>query len=102
MHCSGYLFREIPVSPNSFDISRFVVRSCKLQNDLISSIILASRKAEKVLSKEKDRLELQSALIHAQESAALQILLEICLPSELEKKVGNPASVSQAIKMCKL
>nr|KAI8738299.1 integrator complex subunit 2 [Biomphalaria glabrata] len=36
--------------------------------------------------KEKDRLELKVALLAAQESAIVQILLEVCLPLENEKK----------------
>lgn len=36
---------------------------------------------------EKDRQELKSALIAAQESACLQILLEVCLPTPAEQVV---------------
>ena len=36
-----------------------------------------------------EREELQMALIQAQESAAIQILLEACLPTDLEKEVDN-------------
>ena len=36
-----------------------------------------------------EREELKMALIQAQESAAIQILLEACLPTDLEKEVDN-------------
>ena len=36
---------------------------------------------------EQEREELKVALISAQESAALQILLEVCIPTDVEKKV---------------
>jgi len=63
-------------------------------------VFLASRKPDDIVfhnrkraAKEKDRLDLKSALISTQESAALQILLEVCLPTEAEKKVSNRPSV---------
>ena len=36
---------------------------------------------------EQEREELKIALIATQESAAAQILLEVCLPTEFERKV---------------
>lgn len=38
---------------------------------------------------EQDRLELKNALLAAQESAIIQILLEYCQPKPEEKQVGN-------------
>ena len=38
---------------------------------------------------QQEREELKMALIQAQESAAIQILLEACLPTDLEKEVEN-------------
>ncbi|GFS97987.1 integrator complex subunit 2 [Nephila pilipes] len=39
-----------------------------------------------LLESEKDRDDLRAALVAAQESAAVQILLECCLPNEKDKK----------------
>ena len=38
-----------------------------------------------LLESEKDREDLRMALVQAQESAAVQILLECCLPTEEDK-----------------
>ena len=40
------------------------------------------------LQVEKDRMELKNALVAAQESACLQILLEVCLSLPEEKVCG--------------
>lgn len=47
----------------------------------LSSRVLDAASTEK----EKDRQELKVALLAAQESAIVQILLEVCLPLECEK-----------------
>lgn len=41
-----------------------------------------------------EREELKGALVAAQESAIVQILLEICLPTEEERQVFSISSVS--------
>jgi len=52
---------------------------------LSNPIILGNRSVQEILSAEKERDELKKALIAAQESAAIQILLEVCLPTVEEK-----------------
>ncbi|XP_066936944.1 integrator complex subunit 2-like isoform X1 [Clytia hemisphaerica] len=97
LRCDKRIFRSPPLFGILLRTLRGYLTASRglLQHHILSNPLNgASRKAEKVLSKEKDRLELQSALVHAQESAALQILLEICLPSELEKKFHDYTSKS--------
>ena len=50
-------------------------------------IILGSKPAQEIMAAHLERDELKSALISAQESAAIQILLEVCLPTDIEKQV---------------
>ena len=49
----------------------------------------ASSKSTAVNTAELEREELKNALIAAQESAAIQILLEVCLPTAEERKVRH-------------
>lgn len=50
-------------------------------------LTIDNKSPQEILETEKDREELKSALIKTQESAALQILLEVCIPTPAEKKV---------------
>lgn len=38
---------------------------------------------------DQEREELKRALVDAQESAAIQILIEVCLPTKEDKQVGS-------------
>ena len=51
---------------------------------LLAQQILANSQPKGGIGTEQEREELKSALLAAQESAVVQILLEICLPAEKE------------------
>ncbi|XP_053213228.1 LOW QUALITY PROTEIN: integrator complex subunit 2-like [Panonychus citri] len=55
-------------------------------------------KPSKLTEEEKDREELRIALITAQESSAIQLLLECCLPNE-EEKNGNQIKLKKIKKL---
>ena len=65
-----------------------------LSHHLQSHPIPASNRttAANASNAEVEREELKSALISAQESAIVQLLLEICLPTDTEKQVGKQNS----------
>ncbi len=54
-------------------------------------------KPSKSLEEEKDREDLKVALIAAQESAAVQVLLEICLPTQSGDGLLNPSREVQGL-----
>lgn len=57
-----------------------------LNHHLLSNpVIPGSKPQPEIVLAEQEREELKSALIGAQESSALQILLEVCLPLKIEK-----------------
>ena len=77
-------------------MSSFVFFRCPPLLEIILRILAAYMQACRVYlnshllnaagkEKEKDRQELKTALLAAQDSAIVQILLEICSPSETEK-----------------
>ena len=51
--------------------------------------LLGGKSQQEIMMVQQEREELKMALIQAQESAAIQILLEACLPTDLEKEVEN-------------
>ena len=52
-------------------------------------LLLGGKSQQEIMMVQQEREELKMALIQAQESAAIQILLEACLPTDLEKEVEN-------------
>ncbi|XP_076453054.1 integrator complex subunit 2-like [Babylonia areolata] len=56
-----------------------------------TAIMAAATSSDNAAKVEKDRMELKNALVAAQESACLQLLLEVCLPlpEEKEKNEGE-------------
>ncbi|XP_031555845.1 integrator complex subunit 2-like isoform X2 [Actinia tenebrosa] len=95
LRCSPRIFRCPPV----FDILVRILRgylaasrtmlSQHLQANPVTKRASSSNYSSTNCNMEQEREELRIALVAAQESAAIQLLLEICLPSKLDKQDGN-------------
>lgn len=92
LRCDKKVFRCPPLFEILLRTLRGYMTSSRalLNHHILSNPLFGDKYAlDKVTAMEKDREELKSALISSQESAVLQILLEVCLPTSAEKKRPN-------------
>uniref|UniRef100_A0A0B7A8V5 Integrator complex subunit 2 n=1 Tax=Arion vulgaris TaxID=1028688 RepID=A0A0B7A8V5_9EUPU len=82
LRCDERVFRCPPILEIVLRILSAYTQACRVY--LNSHVMDAG-----ITEKEKDRQELKMALLAAQESAIVQILLEVCLPLESEKKQAS-------------
>ncbi|CAL1529921.1 unnamed protein product [Lymnaea stagnalis] len=78
LRCDDRVFRCAPILEILLRILSAYTQACRV---FLNSHVVDVAATDK----EKDRLELKVALLAAQESAIVQILLEVCLPLENEK-----------------
>lgn len=78
LRCDDRIFRCAPILEILLRILSAYTQACRV---FLNSHVVDVAATDK----EKDRLELKVALLAAQESAIVQILLEVCLPLESEK-----------------
>ncbi|XP_012557511.2 integrator complex subunit 2 isoform X1 [Hydra vulgaris] len=95
LRCDEKVYRVPPI----FDIllktlNGYLAASRSLLNHHVLSNPLPTTAMPVSIAADVEREELKSALITAQESAAIQILLEVCLPSEFEEKTLTYSSQS--------
>ncbi|BFZ18552.1 hypothetical protein BsWGS_21591 [Bradybaena similaris] len=82
LRCDDRVFRCPPILEIVLRILSAYTQACRVY--LNSHVMDAA-----ITEKEKDRQELKTALLAAQESAIVQILLEVCLPLDSEKEQAS-------------
>lgn len=100
LRCDPRVYRCPPVLEINLRVLNGYLTASRalLSHHLLANPVAAGSKPPlEIMAIEKEREELKSTLISTQESAALQILLEVCLPTELENKTAT-YSVSSTLR----
>ncbi|KAL8620230.1 hypothetical protein ACOMHN_064989 [Nucella lapillus] len=95
LRCDDRVFRCAPILAIVLRVLSAYIQASRVylhqQVTTSTAIMAATTGADNAARVEKDRLELKDALVAAQESASLQLLLEACLtrPGEMERQEGE-------------